>query len=214
MMAIRSRQKMNIFDVPAGRSSEFMNVKPEDHPVRITDNDLLQQIRDLTGAGTQPVPEWIEGKVQPVLFVNQDAISATLTGGISGDLAVVNSTTTNKTTIKTQTKPENDSRSIVTFGNTKSGTAITAGSPATMYTVTSGKTFYLMGLMISANGGNGGEVLVSGTTKFGFRFGNDTGFWSLQSGEQPILKATTGQTIQVDAAGNLTAFYVGWGYEE
>jgi len=109
-------------------------------------------------------------------------------------------------------RPTNQQK-VQTFGNGTAGTAITAGTPITLYTVTTGKKLYLTSLLVGQNlAGQGPSILLKdGTTDMGAFFAGDRASAQLITGPTPVEISTS---VRLDASGNTTVVYFGVGYEE
>lgn len=186
-------------------------VDPQEKILRIQNNDVIKEIRDVAGIGGQYFDPVIKSQVRPVLVMNPDGVNASLTG----DIAATNSTTTNKTTLEVNNLVEADDRSLVRFGTSRSGQSVTAGTPVTMYTVTAGKTLYLTFLSLGRTSGGSVELLASGTTIGSINTNGAVNNSQLALNGQTPIKFTSGQTVQIDVdAGTITCHVLGVGWEE
>jgi hypothetical protein len=100
--------------------------------------------------------------------------------------------------------------------------AATASTGDTLYTVTAGKTFYCMGLVIKDVGKNNGNVVIlsDGVAKIAMACGIDAAGTNLKTtpitaGNCPIFKTAATKTVTVThdcGAGNLGVTM--WGFEQ
>lgn len=155
---------------------------------------VMQQYRDALLVPACPSFIDTDAPVQPVSVIGGATLNAVLTGaGFS-------------------TPSSSQTPVCVTSG--KAGNAVTAGSPETLHTVTSGKTFYLTAVTLGCTSTAGAviELLDDATSKVVFPFSAATPSTGQSASFPTGIKFTN--SVKIDVAGAaVTTYYTISGFE-